>query len=126
MPVTPEETFAIFFGFLVRPINLYLLLNNSICLRAVKVALALVDLLFDPSILVTMLVIPAASTMVLTAPPAIRPVPLGAGFKRILAALNLALVSKGMVPFTTGMVTWSLLANLMAFLMASATLGALV
>src|SRR3989344_1732468 len=54
--------------------------------KASKVALTLLILLFVPKILATALETPAKSKITRTAPPAIMPVPLGAGLIKILAA----------------------------------------
>jgi hypothetical protein len=70
--------------------------------KASIVAYTLLALLFVPKTLDEIFSIPAKETTLLTAPPAITPEPVGAGFNRIFAAPNLIRNSKGIEPLIIG------------------------
>src|SRR5579862_4581409 len=79
----------------------------------------------DPSDLVMMLVIPAASTTARTAPPAMIPVPSGAGFSRTLPAPNVPRMRCGIVVPCSGTRIRFFFAASMPFLIADGTSFAL-
>src|SRR6185436_18922860 len=79
----------------------------------------------DPSDLVTMLAMPAASTTARTAPPAMMPVPSGAGFSSTLPAPKLPTIRCGMVVPSSGTRIRFFFAASMPFLIAEGTSFAL-
>src|SRR3954465_2610034 len=81
--------------------------------------------LADPSDLVTMLPMPAASTTARTAPPAMMPVPSGAGFSSTLPAPNRPTIRCGIVVPAIGTRIRFFFAASMPFLMAEGTSFAL-
>ena len=93
-------------------------LNSS---SAAIVALTTLIALPLPIDLVKISLMPADSTTALTAPPAITPVPLGAGFNKTVEAQNLLVIWCGIVVPFIGTCIMLLLAVVTAFRTASGT-----
>src|SRR5882757_11465106 len=93
--------------------------------RPWQVARTTLCALADPSDLVTMFVIPAASTTARTAPPAMMPVPSGAGLSSTLPAPNLPTIRWGIVVPAIGTRIRFFFAASMPFLIADGTSFAL-